>query len=428
MDVARLRNDFPILGRRIHDRPLVYLDSAATSQKPRCVIDAVASFYTEHNANVHRGVHTLGEEATDAFERAREKAAAFVGARDPAEIVFTRGTTESLNLLAHGLARTVLERGDRVVTTVLEHHSNIVPWQILRSERGIRLDFLDIDDGGALRPEAIDDAPGLRTRVLTVTQVSNVLGTVTPIRELAERAHARGAVVIVDAAQSAPHYPIDVERLGIDFLAFSGHKTLGPTGIGVLWGRADRLRSLPPYQGGGEMIREVHQDRVLFQEPPARFEAGTPPIAQAVGLGTALDYLGRVGWEELADHERKITERMYRMANDRFGGRLRIFGPGPGAARNATFSFSLPGVHPHDIASLADADGVALRSGHHCAQPLMERLGVPALTRASAYLYTLPEEIDRLGDCLERIEALFARAPTRGNVANRATPDLNTAT
>ncbi|MHB8352179.1 MAG: aminotransferase class V-fold PLP-dependent enzyme [Thermoplasmata archaeon] len=422
MDVARLRHDFPILNRRVHDRPLVYLDSAATSQKPTCVIDAVTSFYAEHNANVHRGVHTLGEEATDAFEKARERAAAFVGARDPREIVFTRGTTESLNLLAHCLGRSVLSRGDRVLTTVMEHHSNIVPWQILRSERGIRLDFLDIDADGALLADGIDSAPAVPTRVVTLTQVSNVLGTVTPIRELAERAHARGAIVIVDAAQSAPHYPIDVERLGVDFLVFSGHKTLGPTGIGVLWGRADRLRALPPYQGGGEMIREVHQDRVLFQDPPARFEAGTPPIAQAIGLGTALEYLGRVGWDDLADHERKLTERMYRMTTERFGDRLRIYGPKPGGARNATFSFTLQGVHPHDIASLADADGIALRSGHHCAQPLMERLGVPALTRASAYLYTLPEEIDRLGESLDRIHALFTREP----VAHRATPDLNT--
>lgn len=410
MDVARLRNDFPILNRRVHDHPLVYLDSAATSQKPTCVIDSVTSFYAEHNANVHRGVHTLGEEATDAFEKARERAAAFVGARDPQEIVFTRGTTESLNLLAHGLGQRHLARGDRVLTTVMEHHSNIVPWQMLRTDRGIRLDFLDIDSDGQLVPEGIEAAPEVPTRILTLTQVSNVLGTVTPIRELAERAHARGAIVIVDAAQSAPHYPIDVERLGVDFLAFSGHKTLGPTGIGVLWGRADRLRELPPYQGGGEMIREVHQDRVLFQDPPARFEAGTPPIAQAVGLGTALDYLQRVGWDDLADHERAISERMFRRASERFGDRLRIFGPGPGGARNATFSFSLRGIHPHDIASLADADGIALRSGHHCAQPLMERLGVPALTRASAYLYTLPEEIDRLIESLGRIETLFGRA------------------
>ncbi|MGI0053644.1 MAG: aminotransferase class V-fold PLP-dependent enzyme [Thermoplasmata archaeon] len=412
MDLTRLRADFPILQRRFHDRPLAYLDSAATSQKPRCVIEAVSEFYSERNANVHRGVYALSEEATDAYEKARERVAGFLGASDPTEIVFTRGTTESLNLVAHGLGKSLLNRGDRVVTTVMDHHSNIVPWQILRSDRGIVLDFLDITDDGELRPDALEQVGRPGTRVVTLVHVSNVLGTVNPVREIADAAHAVGAVVILDAAQSAPHYPLDVDRLGVDFLAFSGHKTLGPTGIGVLWGRSDRLAALPPFQGGGEMIREVHQDRVLFRDPPGRFEAGTPPVAQAVGLGVALDYLSRVGWEDLATHERDLTERMYRMAEERFAGRLRIFGPPPERDRNATFSFSLKGVHPHDVASLTDAEGIALRSGHHCAQPLMDRLGVPALSRASAYLYTLPEEIERLGEALTRIETLFSPGAT----------------
>lgn len=411
MDVERIRSDFPLLARSFHGHPLAYLDSAATSQKPNVVIDTLAEFYREHNANVHRGVYALSEEATDAYERARETTARFLHA-DPSEIVFTRGTTESLNLLAHALARGGLVRkGDRVVSTVLEHHSNIVPWQLQKEDRGIDLRFADIDEQGRLRPESFDAQLADGAKVATFAHVSNVLGTVLPVAELAERAHAKGAVVIVDAAQSVPHRPVDVRELGADFLAFSGHKTLGPTGIGVLWGRADLLRKLPPFLGGGEMISEVHLDRVAFRDPPARFEAGTPPIAQAVGLARAIDYLSAVGFDELAAQERKLTDHFFRRATERFGDRLHVYGPPPGPDRDAIFSFTLDGTHPHDVASLLDADGIAIRSGHHCAQPLMERLGVPALSRASAYLYTLPQELDRLLDSLARIEKLFGGAP-----------------
>ena len=412
MDVARLRKDFPVLGREFHGRPIAYLDSAATSQKPNVVIEAVADFYRQHNANVHRGVYTLSEEATDAYEHARERVAHFLHAGDPTEIVFTRGTTEALNLVAASLGADRLRRGDRVLTTVAEHHSNIVPWQMLRASRGLVLDFLDIDPAGRLRLDQYRDRLADRPKVVTVGHVSNVLGTVAPIAEMAELAHARGATVVVDAAQSAPHRPIDVQRMGADLLAFSGHKALGPTGIGVLWGRRELLDGLPPYMGGGEMIREVHQDRVEFRESPARFEAGTPPVAGAVGLGVALDYLGRIGWEELAAHERALTDYALRSAAERFGDRLRIYGPPLGEERDPILSFALEGVHPHDIASLLDADAIAIRSGHHCAQPLMDRLGVSALSRASFYLYTLREEVDRLWTSLERVERLFAPAAT----------------
>ncbi len=411
MDAARIRRDFPILARSFNGRPLAYLDSAATSQKPTVVIDALDEFYREHNANVHRGVYALSEEATDAYEHARERVARFLNASDPSEIIFTRGTTESMNLLAHALGRGgIVRKGDTVVTTVLEHHSNIVPWQLQQEDRGIDLRFADIDADGRIRTDSFERELAGGAKVATFAHVSNVLGTVLPVKELAERAHRKGALALVDAAQSAPHRPVDVRALDVDFLAFSGHKTLGPTGIGVLWGRAELLRRLPPFLGGGEMISEVHTDRVSFREPPARFEAGTPPIAEAVGLGRALEYLGGVGFDELADHERRLTEQFYRGAAERFGERVRIYGPPPGADRDAIFSFALDGTHPHDVASLLDAEGIAIRSGHHCAQPLMERLGVPALSRASCYLYTLPEELDRMLDALGRVEKLFAGA------------------
>jgi cysteine desulfurase/selenocysteine lyase len=408
MDVARIRKDFPILGRSFYGHPLAYLDSAATSQKPQVVIDAITEYYREHNANVHRGVYALSEEATNAYEAARETVARFLHADDPGEIVFTRGTTESINLLATVLPRAGrLKKGDRVLTTLLEHHSNIVPWQILGQQSGVGLDFAELDPAGRVRPDSYRELLGPSTKVVTFAHVSNVLGTVLPVREMAELAHERGALVVVDAAQSAPHRPIDVRSLGADFLAFSGHKTLGPTGIGVLWGRKELLEALPPFFGGGEMIGEVHRDRVTFREPPARFEAGTPNIAGAVGLGVALRYLEGVGWEELAAHERELTERAYRLASERFEGRLRLYGPPPGPERDAILPFALAGTHPHDVASLLDADGIAVRSGHHCAQPLMDHLGLAALTRASCYLYTLPEEIDRLMDSLGRVERLF---------------------
>ncbi|MCI4345723.1 MAG: cysteine desulfurase [Thermoplasmata archaeon] len=411
MDVNRLRSDFPLLRRSFHGHPLAYLDSAATSQKPQVVIDTLSGFYSERNANVHRGVYALSEEATAAYESARERVAKFLHASDPSEIVFVRGTTEALNLVATSLGRSVLGRGDSVLTTIMEHHSNIVPWQLLREHSGTKLDFVDIDEEGALRMEQYETLLSKRTRVVTLTHASNVLGTVNPVGEVAERAHARGALVVVDAAQSAPHLPIDVQRLGCDLLAFSGHKVLGPTGIGVLWGRKELLRKMPPFMGGGEMIREVHTDRTTYADPPARFEAGTPNVGGAIALAAGLDYLEGVGWEELASHERALTDRCRRALDAAFEERIRIFGPPASHEREALLSFQLAQVHPHDIASLLDASGIAIRSGHHCAQPLMERLKVPALSRASFYLYNTPAEVDRFVEALRKAELKMLGQP-----------------
>jgi cysteine desulfurase / selenocysteine lyase len=407
MDVARIRADFPILDRSFHGHRLVYLDSAATSQKPTAVIDAEANFYRRSNANVHRGVYALSEEATDLFEGSRGRVARFLGSKDPEEVVFVRGTTEALNLIAGSFARGLLRKGDRVITTVMEHHSNIVPWQLLQSSLGIDLQFLDIDADGRLRLDQLAELLTPATRLVTITHVSNVLGTVNPVREIADLVHARGALLAVDAAQSAPHRPIDVEALGADLLAFSGHKTLGPTGIGALWGRAELLDRMPPWMGGGEMIREVHTTGVSFREPPAKFEAGTPNVGGACALSVALDYLTAIGWEELAAHERDLQRYALAQAQERFDGRLTVVGPKDPKNREAVLSFTLAGVHPHDVASLLDAEGVAVRSGHHCAQPLMERLGVPALTRASPYLYNDRADLDRMFDALEKVESVF---------------------
>jgi len=408
MDVERIRQDFPILRRTFYGHPLAYLDSAASSQKPTAVIDAEREFYEQRNANVHRGVYALSEEATDAYEKARERIARFLHVRDPQEIVFVRGTTEALNVVAAGLGRTRLAHGGRVVTTVMEHHSNIVPWHMLREQSGVDLQFIDIDEQGRLKLDQYDAALDRTTKVVTLSQVSNVLGTVNPVREIADRAHAVGALVVVDAAQSAPHRPIDVEALGADFVAFSGHKALGPMGIGVLWGRAELLRELPPFMGGGEMIRSVHTDRVEYAQPPAKFEAGTPNVAGACTLSVALDYLEHVGWEDLAAHEHALLELASRIAQERFPHTIRIYGPPISHEHESVLCFSVKGVHPHDVATILDREGIAIRSGHHCAQPLMERLQVPALCRASVYLYNTADEIERLFAALEKVNKVFA--------------------
>jgi cysteine desulfurase/selenocysteine lyase len=412
MDVGRIRDDFPLLQRSFQGKPLVYLDSAATSQKPRAVIDAESHFYEYQNANVRRGVYQLSQEADALYERAREHLARFLGAHSPEEVVFVRGTTEALNLVAATIGEARLKRGDRVVTTVMEHHSNIVPWQRLVETRGIDLRFVDISEEGRLVPDDFERLIDRNTRVVTLTHASNVLGTINPVREIADLAHDRGAIVVVDAAQSAPHLPIDVERLGADLVALSGHKMLGPMGIGALWGRSELLRELPPYMGGGEMIREVHQESVRFADPPARFEAGTPNVAGAVGFDAALTYLEAIGWESILDHERMLYREARRQLADRLGDSARIYGPIEAESRVGLISFALRGVHPHDIASLLDADGIAVRAGHHCAQPLMDRLHVPALARASPYLYNTPKEIQLLVESLERVIGLFASRPS----------------
>jgi cysteine desulfurase / selenocysteine lyase len=412
MDVERIRQDFPILRRTFHGHPLAYLDSAASSQKPKVVLEAEREFYEQRNANVHRGVYALSEEATDAYEKSRERVARFLHVRDPQEIVFVRGTTEALNVIASGLGYSRLAHGGRVVTTVMEHHSNIVPWHMLRDRSGVDLRFIDIDEEGRLKLDEYDAALDRSAKVVTLSHVSNVLGTVNPVREIADRAHAAGSVVVVDAAQSAPHRPVDVEALGADFVAFSGHKTLGPMGIGVLWGRSELLREIPPFMGGGEMIRSVHTDRVEYADPPAKFEAGTPNVAGACALSVALDYLERVGWEDLAAHEHRLLERAARIARERFPDIVRIYGPPISKDHESVLCFSVKGVHPHDVATILDQEGIAIRSGHHCAQPLMERLEVPALSRASVYLYNTPEEIDRLFQALEKVVKVFAPRAT----------------
>jgi len=408
MDVSRIREDFPILARPTQGHPLIYLDSAATSQKPRSVISAEQRYYEETNANVHRGVYALSVEATDAYEGARARVARFLHAKDASGVVFVRGTTEAINLVATSLGRKLLHRGDRVVSTVMEHHSNIVPWHMLREYSGVDLEFIGVDDSGKLRLDDLDRLLGPRTKVVTLTHVSNVLGTVNPVREIADRAHAAGALVVLDAAQSAPHMPLDVDALGVDFLAFSGHKTLGPMGIGVLWGRTELLESMPPCMGGGEMIRDVHMDRISYRESPAKFEAGTPNVGGAIALSAALDYLESVGWDELRSHEERLQRRALTLAAERFGEKMRIFGPQDPSAREAVISFSLEGAHPHDIASLLDGRGICVRAGHHCAQPLMERFKVPALTRASPYLYNSDDEITQLFDGLEEVSAVLS--------------------
>lgn len=412
MDVERIRRDFPILQRTFHGHPLAYLDSAASSQKPNAVLEAEREFYEERNANVHRGVYSLSEEATDAYEKARERVATFLHVRDPREIIFVRGTTEALNVVAAGVGQSRLARGGRVVTTVMEHHSNIVPWHMLRARTGVDLQFVDVDEQGRLKMADYDRLIDNSTKVVTLSHVSNVLGTVNPVREISDKAHAAGALVVVDAAQSAPHRPVDVDALGADFVAFSGHKALGPMGIGVLWGRTELLQEIPPFMGGGEMIRAVHTDRVDYADPPAKFEAGTPNVAGACTLSVALDYLERVGWDDLASHEHRLLERAVRIAQERFPDSVRIYGPPLSKGHESVLCFSVKGVHPHDVATILDQQGVAIRSGHHCAQPLMERLEVPALSRASVYLYNTADEIDRLFRGLEKVLEVFAPRAT----------------
>ncbi len=405
VDWSSVRDDFPILGRTVRGRPLVYLDSTATSQKPRQVIRALTEFYELHNANVHRGVYTLAEEATGAYEGAREKLARFVGAPDPRSIVFTRGTTEAVNLVAHGWGRKFLREGDEVVLTEMEHHSNIVPWLMAARATGAVVRYVPITDDGKLELDAVRRTITDRTRLVGVTGMSNVLGTITPVREIAELAHAAGARILVDGAQMVSHLPVDVSELDVDFLTFSGHKMLGPTGSGGLYGRPSLLEEMDPFLGGGEMINEVFPDRATYKEPPGKFEAGTPAIAQAVGLGAAVDYLEALGMKAVREHERELTA----YALERLAGiGATVFGPTDADARGGAVSFWHRDIHPHDLATILDERGVAIRAGHHCAQILMRRLGVPATARASFYVYSVRDEVDALIDALRAAEEVFA--------------------
>jgi cysteine desulfurase / selenocysteine lyase len=402
-DVEEIRRDFPILERRIDGKRLVYMDNAATSQKPRRVIEALTEYYEEHNANIHRGVHRLAEEATAAYEEARQKVARFIGAPDTAGLIFTRGTTEAINLVAHAWGRKNLREGDEVVLTEAEHHSNLVPWQLAARATGARLRFIPVLEDGALDMEAAERLIGPRTRLVGCIHASNVLATINPVERLAELAHEAGALMLVDGAQSAPHLPVSVEALGCDFYACSGHKMLGPTGVGALWGRPEVLEAMDPFLGGGEMIREVYLDHSTWNDLPYKFEAGTMNIAQAVGLGAAVDYLGVLGMQNVREHERRLGEHAYRRLSEIEG--ITIYGPE--RDRTALVSFSLPDVHPHDLSQLLDEEGVAIRSGHHCAQPLMRRLGVAATSRASFYLYNTEEEVDVLVEALGRAREFF---------------------
>jgi cysteine desulfurase/selenocysteine lyase len=416
IDVETVRKDFPILSREVHGVPLVYLDSANSAQKPQVVIDAEADLYANHYANTARAVHTLGSEVTAAYEAARDKVAAFLHAPSRDEVIFTRNITEALNLLAYsignatwfpGAERFRIGPGDEIVATEMEHHSNLVPWQLLAQRTGATFKWIPLDDDGRLVESAIEDVITERTKIVTFVYQSNSLGTINPVDRIVRRAKQVGALSIVDAAQAAPHLPLDVQRVGADFLGFTGHKLYGPSGVGVLWGRYELLAQLPPFLGGGEMIESVSMERSTFAAPPHRFEAGTPMIAQAVALGTAVDYVSGLGIENIRDHERELIT--YALDELQAVDDVTIIGPKTAVDRGATISFTLKGVHPHDVAQLLDEQGIAVRAGHHCARPVCLRFAVPATTRASFGVYTTKDEIDALVAGLDKVRELFAR-------------------
>lgn len=405
ISVEKVRADFPILQREV--RPgvkLVYLDSTATAQKPLAVIEAMDKYYRWSNANIHRGVHTLGEEATALYEAARQRVARFINARKTREIVFTRNTTEAINLVAYSWGRSQLRPGDLIVLTEMEHHSNLVPWQILAVEKELRLEFVPVTEDGYLDLATYQRLLDQNPRLVAFTHMSNVLGTINPVAQIVELAHQVGALVLVDGAQSVPHMRIDVQALGVDFLAFSAHKMLGPTGIGVLYAREDLLEQMPPFLGGGDMIKKVQLRSFVPNEVPYKFEAGTPAIAEAVGFAAAIDYLEDVGMEAIATHERELVayalERLATIPG------LKVYGP-PAEHRGGVVSFSIDGVHPHDVAQILDREGIAVRAGHHCAMPLHEKLGVTATTRASFYLYNTLDEVERLVEAVRKVQTIF---------------------
>jgi cysteine desulfurase/selenocysteine lyase len=404
-DVASIRRDFPILGREV--RPgtkLVYLDSTATSQKPETVIEAMNLFYRRSNANIHRGVHTLAEEATGMYEQARVKIAKFINAASAHEVIYTRNTTESINLVAQTWARANLKSGDLVILTEMEHHSNLVPWHILSAEKGLRLEFIPVTADGLLDLDAYKSLLAQNPKLVSFTHMSNVLGTINPAAEIINLAHQAGAVTILDAAQSVPHLKVDVQALDVDFMGFSAHKMCGPTGIGILYGKSRLLEEMPPFLGGGDMIREVHLRSFRPNSLPHKFEAGTPAIAESVGFGAAVDYLSGIGMQEIAGHEHEIIEYALERLEEVPG--LHLFGP-QADKKGGVASFTFDGVHPHDVAQILDRDGVAVRAGHHCAQPLHEKFGIPATTRASFYLYSTKAEVDALIEGIYKVKKVF---------------------
>ena len=404
LDVARVRADFPILARTVHGKPLVYLDNAATTQKPRAVLDAIQAYYAGINANVHRGVHELSARATDAFEAARARVRVFFNAASTREIVFTRNATEGINLVAHSFVRPRLREGDEVLISAMEHHSNIVPWQIVCGMTGARLRVAPIDDRGELQLDAFERLLGPRTRIAAITHMSNALGTITPAREIVALARRQNVPVLLDASQAAYHLRVDVQALDCDFLVATGHKLYGPTGIGVLYGKESRLEAMPPFLGGGDMISSVTFEKSTWNALPYKFEAGTPHIEGAIGLHAALDYIDAIGLEAIAAHERELTAYATAVLQAIEG--VRIVGTAPG--KSSILSFVMDGIHPHDIGTIVDREGVAIRTGHHCAQPLMDRLGIPATARASIAMYNTREEIDRLGRALQKVREVFA--------------------
>ncbi len=404
LDVERLRRDFPILHQTVYDgKPLAYLDNAATSQKPKAVIEALTEYYTRYNANVHRALHYLGEQATARYEEARGKVAAFIGAPGVANIVFTRGTTESINLVAYAWGRTHVGQGDVILATGMEHHSNLVPWQILAKEKGAELKLVPVLEDGTLDQAAFASLLSSRVKLVAVTQMSNVLGTVNPVQAMAEAAHGVGAKILVDAAQSVPHMPVNVQELNADFLAFSSHKMCGPTGVGVLYAREEIFNAMPPFMGGGEMISKVHDDHATWADLPYKFEAGTPNIADVIAFGAAVDYLSAIGMDPIHAYEQALTaytvERLEEIPH------VRIFGRAP--ERGGAVSFEVEGIHPHDLSQYVDQQGVAIRAGHLCAQPLMRRLGVPAVSRASVYFYNVEREIEQLVEAIRKAQHFF---------------------
>ncbi|HUI00337.1 MAG TPA: cysteine desulfurase [Nitrososphaerales archaeon] len=405
VDVERVRSDFPILGRKVNGKRLVYLDNAATTQKPKAVIDCLVDYYSRYNANIHRGVHQLSIEATEAFEGARKKVARFVNAPSPQEVVFTRGTTESINLVRYAWGAKYIRSGDLIALTMMEHHSNIVPWQLLAHEKGAKIEYVRLTDDGRIDYAEYDRVLALHPSLVAFTQCSNVLGTINDVQKMCDMAREAGATTLVDAAQSVPHMAVDVQRIGCDFLAFSGHKMLGPTGIGALYGKRELLSSMEPFQGGGDMIKEVHMEGAKWNDIPYKFEAGTSNIADAIGLGAAIDYLDALGMDNVRRHEIELVEyafeKMTRIPN------LKIYGPMNPEGRGGVISFNLADIHPHDMASILDEEGVAIRSGHHCAQPLMELLNVPGTSRASFYVYNSKADIDAFIGALLKAKSVF---------------------
>jgi cysteine desulfurase / selenocysteine lyase len=402
-DVERVRADFPALHQMVHGKPLVYLDSAATSQKPQSVIDAAVKFYSSDNANVHRGVHALSERATQAYEAARVKIQRFIRAAKSREIVFVKGTTDAINLVAHSFVRPRLQAGDEILITAMEHHSNIVPWQLLCEEKGAKLRVAPINEQGELLLPELEALLGPRTRLLALAHVSNALGTINPVRRIVEMAHRRSVPVLLDGAQAVPHLPVDMQALDCDFYAFSGHKAFGPTGIGVLYGKEKWLEEMPPYQGGGDMILSVTFEKTVFNALPYKFEAGTPNVEGAIGLGVAIDYLNGLSVEQRLGFERELLAHGTRVLNQIPG--LRLIGTAGDKA--GVLSFVLADIHPHDIGTILDGEGIAVRTGHHCAQPLMRRFGIDATVRASLAFYNTPQELDRLGVALQKVKEIF---------------------